>query len=103
VPEGRYLGFFLGIGGTAISALTTVKLVTAGGAATPFVVTAIVLAAYALLAALLLCDAPDRVVPAEPLSRRLVATARLRIRLVHVFSAPVGYLTRPYVHRLPQP
>jgi NNP family nitrate/nitrite transporter-like MFS transporter len=71
--------FGAGMGGTAISALTTVKLVAAGGTATPFVVTAIVLAAYALLAALLLRDAPGRVVPAEPLSRRLADTARLRI------------------------
>jgi NNP family nitrate/nitrite transporter-like MFS transporter len=81
-PERRGLAigvFGAGMGGTAISALTTVKLVTAGGTATPFVVTAIVLAVYALLAALLLRDAPDRAVPAEPLSRRLVATARLRI------------------------
>jgi NNP family nitrate/nitrite transporter-like MFS transporter len=81
-PERR--GFAIGVfgagmGGTAISALTTVKLVTAHGVATPFVVTAIVLAAYALVAGLLLRDAPGRVVPGEPLSRRLVATARLRI------------------------
>jgi NNP family nitrate/nitrite transporter-like MFS transporter len=81
-PERRGLAigvFGAGMGGTAISALTTVKLVTAGGTATPFVVTAIVLGLYALLAAVLLRDAPGRAVPAEPLSRRLVATARLRI------------------------
>jgi MFS transporter, NNP family, nitrate/nitrite transporter len=81
-PERRGLAigvFGAGMGGTAISALTTVKLVTAQGVATPFIVTAIVLAAYALLAALLLRDAPGRAVPAEPLSRRLAATARLTI------------------------
>ena len=81
-PERRGLAigvFGAGMGGTAISALTTVKLVTAHGVATPFIVTAIVLAAYALLAALVLRDAPGRVVPAEPLSRRLADTARLRI------------------------
>jgi NNP family nitrate/nitrite transporter-like MFS transporter len=78
--RGLAIGVFgAGMGGTAISALTTVKLVAAGGIATPFVVTAIVLAAYALLAALLLRDAPDRVVPAERLTRRLAATLRLRI------------------------
>jgi NNP family nitrate/nitrite transporter-like MFS transporter len=67
------------MGGTAISALTTVKLVDAGGTATPFVVTAIVLAVYAIAAWLLLRDAPDRVVPAQPLTQRLAATARLPI------------------------
>jgi NNP family nitrate/nitrite transporter-like MFS transporter len=81
-PERRGLAigiFGAGMGGTAISALTTVKLVTAQGMATPFVVTATVLAGYAVLAGLLLRDAPGRVVPAEPLARRLAATARLGI------------------------
>src|SRR3954447_110872 len=65
--RGLAIGIFsVGMGGTAISALTTVKLVTAGGTATPFLVTAIFLAAYALLAALLLRDAPGRVVPTVP-------------------------------------
>jgi NNP family nitrate/nitrite transporter-like MFS transporter len=78
--RGLAVGIFgMGMGGTAISALTTVKLVAAHGTATPFMVTAIVLAGYAALAGLLLRDAPDRVVPAEPLSRRLAATLRLRI------------------------
>ena len=81
-PERRGLAvgvFGAGMGGTAISALTTVKLVGAGGTATPFVVTAIVLAVYASVAALLLRDAPDRVVPAEPLTTRLAATLRLPV------------------------
>src|SRR6185436_18221123 len=50
-----------------------------GGTATPFVVTAAVLAAYATISGLLLRDAPGRVVPAEPFTRRLAATVRLRI------------------------
>jgi len=78
--RGLAIGVFgAGMGGTAISALTTVKLVGAGGTATPFVVTAVILAVYALIAGLLLRDAPGRTVPAEPLTRRLAATARLRI------------------------
>jgi NNP family nitrate/nitrite transporter-like MFS transporter len=78
--RGLAVGVFgMGMGGTAISALTTVKLVAANGTATPFMVTAIVLAAYAALAALLLRDAPERVVPAEPLTRRLAATLRLPV------------------------
>jgi len=78
--RGLAIGVFgMGMGGTAISALTTVKLVTAHGTATPFVVTAIGLAVYAAVAALLLRDAPGRVVPTEALSRRLSATMRLRV------------------------
>jgi MFS transporter, NNP family, nitrate/nitrite transporter len=81
-PERRGLAigiFGMGMGGTAISALTTVKLVAARGTATPFVVTAIVLAVYAVVAIAVLRDAPGRVVPAEPLGRRLAATLGLRI------------------------
>ncbi|RFU42416.1 NarK/NasA family nitrate transporter, partial [Actinomadura logoneensis] len=81
-PARRGLGigvFGAGMGGTAISALTTVKLVDAHGMATPFLITAGVLAGYAVLAALLLRDAPGRTVPTEPLARRLAATARLGI------------------------
>jgi MFS transporter, NNP family, nitrate/nitrite transporter len=78
--RGLAVGIFgMGMGGTAISALTTVKLVSAYGTATPFVVTAIMLAVYAVVAAVLMRDAPDRVVPAEPLSLRLAATLRLPI------------------------
>jgi MFS transporter, NNP family, nitrate/nitrite transporter len=81
-PErrGMAIGVFgAGMGGTAISALTTVNLVKAYGTATPFIVTAVVLAAYAVVAVLLLRDAPGRTVPTEPLLRRLGATLRLQI------------------------
>jgi NNP family nitrate/nitrite transporter-like MFS transporter len=78
--RGLAIGIFgMGMGGTAISALTTVKLVAAGGTATPFVVTAVALAVYAVLAALLLRDAPGRAIPSQPLSRRLASTLRLRV------------------------
>src|SRR6266508_2992332 len=78
--RGLAIGVFgMGMGGTAISALTTVTLVTASGTATPFVVTAIALAGYAVVAIVLLRDAPGRAVPTEPLVRRLAATLRLRI------------------------
>jgi NNP family nitrate/nitrite transporter-like MFS transporter len=78
--RGFAIGVFgMGMGGTAISALTTVRFVNANGTATPFVVTAVVLAGYAVIAALVLRDAPDRPVPAQPLSRRLAATLRLRV------------------------
>ncbi len=81
-PERRGLAigvFGAGMGGTAISALTTVKLVDAHSMSTPFLITAAVLAVYAVTAALLLRDAPGRTTPSEPLARRLAATARLGI------------------------
>nr|WSY57669.1 MFS transporter [Streptomyces sp. NBC_00886] len=81
-PERRGLAigvFGAGMGGTAISALSTVKLVDAHSMSAPFLITAGVLAAYAVAAALLLRDAPGRTVPTEPLARRLAATARLAI------------------------
>jgi MFS transporter, NNP family, nitrate/nitrite transporter len=78
--RGLAVGIFgAGMGGTAISALTTVKLVDAHGFATPFVITAIVLAAYGVLAAVVLRDAPGRTPPTEPLGRRLASTIRLPI------------------------
>ncbi|MGW3355476.1 nitrate/nitrite transporter [Streptomyces bungoensis] len=81
-PErrGLALGIFgAGMGGTAISALTTVKLIKAHGMADPFLITAGVLAVYAVVAALVLRDAPGRTVPTEPLGRRLADTLKLGI------------------------
>ncbi|MFD1663012.1 nitrate/nitrite transporter [Streptomyces caeni] len=81
-PERRGLAigiFGAGMGGTAISALTTVKLVDAHGMANPFLITAAALAAYAVIAALVLRDAPGRTVPTEPLPRRLADTLRLGV------------------------
>jgi NNP family nitrate/nitrite transporter-like MFS transporter len=79
-PERRGLAIGIsgaGMGGTAISALTTVNLVKTWGVATPFVVTAIVLALYAVAAWLVLRDAPGRTVPTESVGVRLRATSRL--------------------------
>lgn len=81
-PERRGLAigiFGVGMGGTAVSALTTVQLVKAQGASAPFLITASVLALYAALAWLVLRDAPGRTVPTEPLGARLAATTRLSI------------------------
>ena len=81
-PERRGLAigiFGAGMGGTAISALTTVKLVKANGSATPFIITAIVLAVYSVIAWLVMRDAPGRTIPAAPLMTRLAATAKLTI------------------------
>lgn len=77
--RGLALGVFgAGMGGTAISALTTVDLAKAH-LATPFLLTAAALALYAVLAALLMRDHPDRPTPTQPLARRLADTLRLRV------------------------
>jgi MFS transporter, NNP family, nitrate/nitrite transporter len=81
-PERRGLAigiFGAGMGGTAISALTTVNLYTEVGHKAPFLITAVVLAAYAVLAWSLLRDAPGRTVPTTSLAARLKANARLSI------------------------
>lgn len=81
-PERRGLAvgiFGAGMGGTAISALTTVKLFTDVGEKAPFLITASALAVYAVVSWLLLRDAPGRVVPTTSLVTRLVANARLPI------------------------
>jgi NNP family nitrate/nitrite transporter-like MFS transporter len=78
--RGLAIGVFgAGMGGTAISALTTVRLVKSNGSAFPFVLTAVILAVYAVAAALVLRDAPGRALPQQPLTRRLAATIKLPI------------------------
>src|SRR6188768_2791297 len=70
-PEKRGLAigiFGAGMGGTAISALTTVKLTDHLGAKAPFLITAAVLAVYALAAWLIMRDAPGRVIPTTSLT-----------------------------------
>ena len=81
-PEKRGLAigiFGAGMGGTAISALTTVKLTAHLGAKAPFLITAGVLLCYALAAWLILRDAPGRVVPTTSLASRISANSRLPI------------------------
>jgi len=78
--RGLALGLFgAGMGGTAISALTTVKLMKAHNIHTPFLLTAAVLAAYGILAALVLRDAPERVRPTESFARRMSSAVRLPV------------------------
>ncbi|MGN6301254.1 MAG: MFS transporter [Angustibacter sp.] len=71
--------FGAGMGGTAISAFTTVKLVKSHGSAAPFVITAVALAIYAVVALLVLRDAPGRTVPTTSLGARLAATVKLPV------------------------
>ncbi len=78
--RGLAIGVFgAGMGGTAISALTTVKLTDHLGAKSPFLITAAVLACYAVAAWLVLRDAPGRVVPTSSLASRISVNARLAI------------------------
>ena len=78
--RGFAIGVFgAGMGGTAISALTTVKLVKGMGEQAPFLITAVALAAYAVVAWLFLRDAPGRTVPTTPVLTRMAAAARLPI------------------------
>ncbi|HEX3004487.1 MAG TPA: MFS transporter [Angustibacter sp.] len=71
--------FGAGMGGTAISAFTTVKLVKSHGSAAPFVITALALAIYAVVALLVLRDAPGRTAPNISLGARLAATVKLPV------------------------
>jgi MFS transporter, NNP family, nitrate/nitrite transporter len=71
--------FGAGMGGTAISALTTVKLFGHLDGKAPFLIVAAVLAAYAVAALLILRDAPGRVVPTTSLISRVRANAVLPI------------------------
>lgn len=78
--RGLAIGVFgAGMGGTAISALTTVKLAAAHGFAAPFVLTAVALGAFGVVAMLLLRDRPGRQVPTEPATVRLAAALRMPI------------------------
>lgn len=93
-PERRGLAigvFGAGMGGTAISALTTVKLFTNAGEKAPFLITAVVLAVYAVAAWVLLRDAPGRVVPTTSLVSRLNANARLPITWQACFLYAVAF------------
>lgn len=63
-PErrGLALGIYgMGMGGTAVAAFSTVQIAGAFGRAAPFLLVAVVLAVYALVSAIWLRDAPDRV------------------------------------------
>ena len=78
--RGLAVGIFgAGMGGTAISALTTVQLYEGLGERAPFLITAACLAVYAVVAWVVMRDAPGRTAPTTSLMARLVANARLPI------------------------
>lgn len=81
-PEKRGMAtgvFGAGMGGTAISALTTVHIWDGIGHRAPFLITALLLAVYAVVAWLLLRDAPGRTVVTTPMLARIRSNIGLPI------------------------
>ncbi|MFI8964929.1 MFS transporter [Streptomyces sp. NPDC053493] len=77
--RGFALGVFgMGMGGVALSGYFTPRIAE-HGENLPFVVVAVALAAYAVLAALFVTDRPDRPVPSASLTTRLRDAGRLRV------------------------
>jgi NNP family nitrate/nitrite transporter-like MFS transporter len=71
--------FGAGMGGTAISALTTVKLFAHLDGKAPFLIVAAVLAAYTVAASVILRDAPGRVPSSTSLMARMRSNAALPV------------------------
>ncbi|WP_299954442.1 nitrate/nitrite transporter [uncultured Modestobacter sp.] len=90
--RGTALGVFgIGMGGTAVSAFTTVALKDAQGVSFPFTLVAVVLALYAVLAYATLRDAPGRAVPTGSATRRAWNTARMPVTLQLSFLYAIGF------------
>ena len=90
--RGTALGVFgAGMGGTAIAAFTTVQLKDAVGLAFPFTLVAALLAGYALVAVLVLRDAPGRPAVTGSAARRAWQTFRLPVTLDMSFLYAVGF------------
>lgn len=91
--RGAALGIFgAGMGGTAISAFTTVQLRRSVGLEFPFTLVAVLLAAYAVVAWLFLRDAPNRPAPASGgFLRRTWETFTLPVTLQMSFLYAVGF------------
>ena len=90
--RGLALGIFgMGMGGTAVSAFTTVQLATSYGRAFPFVLVAVVLAVYGVVAALMLRDAPGRTSPSGSFLTRTSSTLRMRATLQLSALYAVGF------------
>src|SRR5690606_13166151 len=92
-PERRGLAvgiFGAGMGGTAISALTTVPLYRAGETL-PFLICAVVLAVYAVAAWLVMRDAPGRATTSASLVQRVVSNARLATTWLMCFLYAVAF------------
>ncbi|GAA1764729.1 MFS transporter [Luedemannella helvata] len=90
--RGFAIGVFgVGMGGTAISNFTTVKLVDTYGKQTPFLLVAAILVAYAVVAFLLIRDAPDRQRPVGSAWARTAEVGRLAVTWQLCFLYAVGF------------
>lgn len=89
--RGLAIGIFgAGMGGTAISAFTTVPLYKQSESL-PFLITAIALAIYAVAAWLVMRDAPGRTIPTTSLVARVVANSKLSITWMLAFLYAVAF------------
>jgi MFS transporter, NNP family, nitrate/nitrite transporter len=91
--RGTALGIFgAGMGGTAVSAFTTVTLRRAFGLQFPFTLVAVLLAVYAVVSWLLLRDAPNRpAVAGGGMLKRTWETLKLPVALQLSFLYAVGF------------
>ncbi|HEV7211850.1 MAG TPA: MFS transporter [Blastococcus sp.] len=93
-PErrGTALGIFgAGMGGTAISAFSTVQLKDAFSLTFPFTLVAVVLTAFAVVSYVVVRDAPGRAVPTGSAVRRAWETFTLPVTLQLSFLYAVGF------------
>lgn len=91
--RGLAIGVFgAGMGGTAISSFTTVQLSEGLGRSIPFDLVAVVLCCYAVAAALLLRDRPDRPRAAGSVLTRMLGAARMpaTIQLSFLYAIAFG-------------
>jgi NNP family nitrate/nitrite transporter-like MFS transporter len=90
--RGFAIGVFgVGMGGTAISNFTTVKLTQNYGVKTPFLLVAAILAVYAVASFLLLREAPGRKPSPVPPLKATAAVARLTVTWQMCFLYAVGF------------
>jgi NNP family nitrate/nitrite transporter-like MFS transporter len=93
-PEqrGAAIGIFgTGMGGTAISAFSTVQLRDQFGDSFPFDLVAVLLVVYAVVAWLMLVDRPDRVVAGGSVLARTIVTVRMRTTIELAFLYAVAF------------
>jgi MFS transporter, NNP family, nitrate/nitrite transporter len=91
--RGLALGVFgMGMGGTALSAFTTVQLAEAYGRSFPFDLVAAVLAIYAVVAYVMLRDRPDRVIASGSMLARTVTTLKMpaTVQLAFLYAVAFG-------------
>ncbi len=90
--RGLALGIFgVGMGGTAISAFSTVQLAKAVGPSFPFDLVAAALVVYAAVVYLLLRDRPDRPVAPGSMLSRLATTLRMPVTWALSFLYAVAF------------